>query len=150
MKRSSSDKSGGPGGAAAGAYGTGGRGNGGYKKMRSEADYEDEMQANYDEEALMEDLFYEKIEGVEGDDTGELQGRWIRPKDVTWSAAEQPLIIHWLDIDMISGNPLTANPAGGKVVGSHESPVPIVRLFGVTREGFRLAFPRDRSPSAGD
>ena len=36
---------------------------------------------------------------------------------------------------MTSGAPLTANPAGGSVVGSLEGPVPVVRLFGVSRDG---------------
>ena len=45
------------------------------------------------------------------------------------------LAFQWLDIDMTSGDPLPANPSGGEVLGSHEGPVPIVRLYGVTREG---------------
>ena len=36
---------------------------------------------------------------------------------------------------MTTGSPLDKNPAGGKVVGSLEGPVPIIRLYGVTREG---------------
>ena len=36
---------------------------------------------------------------------------------------------------MTTGPPLDANPAGGKVVGSVEGFVPIVRLYGTTREG---------------
>ena len=36
---------------------------------------------------------------------------------------------------MTSGYPLSANPDGGKVIGSLEGPVPIIRLYGVTRDG---------------
>lgn len=36
---------------------------------------------------------------------------------------------------MTSGEPLASNPAGGSVVGSLEGPVPVVRLFGVSRSG---------------
>ena len=52
------------------------------------------------------------------------------------------LIIHnvniafqWLDIDTTTGDPLNYNPAGGNVIGSREGPVPIIRLYGVTRQG---------------
>ena len=36
---------------------------------------------------------------------------------------------------MTTGNPLARNPAGGNVIGSLEGPVPIIRLYGVTRQG---------------
>ncbi len=42
--------------------------------------------------------------------------------------------VHWLDIDMTSGMPWTANP-DGRVVGSVEGPVPVIRLYGVTALG---------------
>ena len=43
--------------------------------------------------------------------------------------------IQWFDIDMTSGEPLIANPAGGAVLGSTEGHVPVVRLFGVAQSG---------------
>jgi len=39
---------------------------------------------------------------------------------------------------MTSGGPLQENPAGGKVIGSLEGPVPIIRFFGVSAEGFSV------------
>jgi DNA polymerase delta subunit 1 len=36
---------------------------------------------------------------------------------------------------MTSGTPLETNPAGGEVVGLREGPVPVIRLYGVTRQG---------------
>lgn len=36
---------------------------------------------------------------------------------------------------MTTGSPLARNPAGGNVIGSLEGPVPIIRLYGVTRQG---------------
>lgn len=42
----------------------------------------------------------------------------------------------WMDIDLTSGSPLLNNPASGHgVVGSTEGPVPVIRLYGSTREG---------------
>ena len=43
-----------------------------------------------------------------------------------------------MDIDMTSGSPLATNPDGGEVLGSREGPVPVVRLYGVTRDGFSV------------
>ena len=40
-----------------------------------------------------------------------------------------------MDIDMTSGSPLASNPDGGDILGSREGPVPVVRLYGVTRDG---------------
>jgi DNA polymerase delta subunit 1 len=36
---------------------------------------------------------------------------------------------------MTSGEPLASNPSGRDVLGSKEGPVPIIRLYGITREG---------------
>ena len=36
---------------------------------------------------------------------------------------------------MTSSQPLTANPDGKAVIGSLEGPVPVVRLYGVTKDG---------------
>ena len=41
-----------------------------------------------------------------------------------------------MDIDLASASPLTSNPAPGQeVVGSTVGPVPVIRLYGSTREG---------------
>ena len=39
---------------------------------------------------------------------------------------------------MTSGNPLSQNPAGGEIVGSSEGPVPVLRLYGVTNDGYSV------------
>jgi DNA polymerase delta subunit 1 len=43
--------------------------------------------------------------------------------------------MQWFDVDMISGQPLSSNPAGGSILGSTNGPVPIIRLFGVNQDG---------------
>lgn len=49
---------------------------------------------------------------------------------------QESLAFQWMDIDIISGSPLDANPDGSSdLVGSRENIVPVIRLFGVTREG---------------
>ena len=64
------------------------------------------------------------------------QKRWQRPPPVDFDSAETDLKIHWVDIDTTSGAPLESNPKKGeKVVGSREAIVPVVRLYGSTREG---------------
>ena len=75
----------------------------------------------------------EKIEGGEGDETGE--SRWFRKPARDFDPQTSSLAFQWLDIDMTSGEPLASNPDGGKVLGSLEGPVPVIRLYGVTREG---------------
>jgi DNA polymerase delta subunit 1 len=45
------------------------------------------------------------------------------------------IAFQWFDIDMTSGEPMTSNPNGGDVLGSKEGPVPVIRLYGITREG---------------
>ncbi len=39
---------------------------------------------------------------------------------------------------MTSGDPLPANPDGGRILGSSEGPVPIVRLYGITNNGMSI------------
>ena len=41
-----------------------------------------------------------------------------------------------MDIDLSNGPPLLGNPAPGQsIVGSTEGPVPVIRLYGSTRDG---------------
>lgn len=50
-----------------------------------------------------------------------------------------PLAFQWMDIDMASGHPLLHNPDGsGKVIGPQEGPVPIIRLYGCTADGYSV------------
>jgi DNA polymerase elongation subunit (family B) len=42
--------------------------------------------------------------------------------------------LHWLDLDMTSGEPWRGNPCGS-IVGCTEGPVPVIRFYGVTNAG---------------
>jgi len=61
---------------------------------------------------------------------------WKRPP-LQNPTNEDSLDLQWLDIDMISGSPLSSNPNKSKknILGSTTGPVPIIRIFGVTMEG---------------
>lgn len=48
------------------------------------------------------------------------------------------LCFQWTDIDMTSGSALESNPAGGITVGISKGIVPIIRLYGVTNEGYSV------------
>lgn len=62
--------------------------------------------------------------------------RWARPFDGDFRSEDNDLQMHWVDIDMTSGVPLESNPCKGeKVVGSREAIVPVVRMYGSTRQG---------------
>jgi len=65
--------------------------------------------------------------------------RWSRPP-VPDNTDESDLNLQWLDIDMISGEPLKENPNPKKKrVGSHKGQVPVLRLFGVNETGNSVA-----------
>lgn len=130
MKRTSSN----PNAPPAKSYGGGGGAGGSQppKKARFQEDFDDFMpEDDYDGAEGQ----YERVEGADVEDSEMQSGRWIRPRSAVHDPTTQPLIFQWLDIDMISGAPLTRNPAGGDVVGSIDAIVPIVRLYGVTQEG---------------
>lgn len=104
------------------------------KKPRFNED--DEYAGAFGEEedfAMLDESQYEKIEGVEDDH--EQVGRWIRPREVAYDTSK-PLLVHWIDLDMLSGPPLESDPAGGDMIGSREGHVPIIRMYGVTQEGY--------------
>ena len=62
--------------------------------------------------------------------------KWSRPGVVSFDAMKEPLTFHWVDIDVTSGAPMDKNPCeGAKVIGSREAIVPIIRLYGSTRDG---------------
>jgi len=52
--------------------------------------------------------------------------------------ANEDLTLQWMDIDMTSGQPLSSNPAGGRILGSTEGPVPVIRLYGCSQQGLSL------------
>jgi DNA polymerase delta subunit 1 len=108
------------------------------KRAKFTEDYDEFGGGGYEEEdfGMLDDSYYEqKVEGIEEAENQEItSGKWIRPRDVAWETS-QPLLVHWLDLDMISGSPMDRNPAGGEVVGSKEGPVPVIRMYGVTPDG---------------
>jgi DNA polymerase delta subunit 1 len=68
--------------------------------------------------------------------------RWRRPLLYKpWDAQTQDLDVQWLDMDVVTGAPLRANPnpARSEVVGRTEGSVPILRCFGVDPNGHSAA-----------
>ncbi len=107
------------------------------KKPRFDDDFDGGMfeEPDFGDE---EGMTYEKVD-VETDDSEFASGKWIREREaIGWNPKEKPLMFHWLDIDMVSGPVLESNPSGGKMIGSLEGPVPVVRLYGVTQDGYSV------------
>lgn len=129
------------GGSSSNAAGAGGAPQQPAKKGRFDEDYDTAAmfeEADFgDEEGGMT---YERVETIDTDEKSEFaSGKWIREREATgWDVKEKPLMFHWLDIDMVSGAVLDSNPSGGRIIGSTEGPVPIIRLYGVTQEGFSV------------
>ncbi|RYY86687.1 hypothetical protein EON63_05380 [archaeon] len=96
---------------------------------------------SFEEElVMMDDEFISEQRIDVGEESAALQlqqkQKWFRATPESWNCKEKPLLLHWLDIDMYSGQPLAKNPDGvSKVPGSQEGPVPIIRIYGVTQEG---------------
>ena len=114
-------------------------GSNGPKRSRA-SDSEDEGPSFEDELRMMDGMLDDNMiedMGIEGELTPEQQEkRWMRPPvpdgvDLT----QEALQFQWMEIDTTTGPPLDANPAGGDTVGSREGPVPIIRLYGVTKLG---------------
>eukprot|EP01038_Epipyxis_sp_PR26KG_P010428 gene10428-14008_t len=109
-----------------------------HKKVRVDEDNEN----SFEEELVMMDENYE-YEKIEDDGNGEAQSdgklisRWKR-QNVGDNINAEPLAFHWLDIDMTAGQPQLGGIADTTIVGSHEIIVPVVRMFGVTREGLSV------------
>ncbi len=65
----------------------------------------------------------------------------LNPQQQSSSSAsfhpDQDLHLQWLDIDLISGSPLSTNPNPTKrhVIGGSTGEVPIIRIYGVTENG---------------
>lgn len=108
---------------------------GGYKGRRGEDDepsFEEVMMM--DDELLVEEMV--EIDGKDDVDGGVRSTKWSRAEtDAMFNVTEENLLFQWCDIDMTSSQPLTSNPDGKAVVGSLEGPVPVVRLYGVTKNG---------------
>jgi hypothetical protein len=80
---------------------------------------------------------------LEGLTTSQLK-RWARnpiPESLSntrsRSCASEDIHLQWLDIDMLSGQPLAQNPNASKkhVIGGTQGEVPIIRVYGVTDLG---------------
>lgn len=113
---------------------TGTYNNGGAKKPRG--NFEEDGPSFEDELGMMDQMDFEVIEGVDGNDSENQEARWARPcKATTYDSKKESLAFHWLDIDMTSGKPMDHNPDGTEVIGSTEGPVPIIRMYGVTEQG---------------
>lgn len=79
-----------------------------------------------------------------------LKSKWTRPK-LTITTNDEDLSFQWLDIDVISGKPLTQNPNPNArhVIGATATSasgtttmtpqVPILRVYGVTMQGHSVA-----------
>lgn len=72
---------------------------------------------------------------------GSEQQRWKRPELPVHLTNSDDLNMLWIDMDVVSGDPLEKNPNQDRldVVGSHEGKVPILRTFGVTNAGHSVA-----------
>ena len=77
------------------------------------------------------------LSDYDNDITGSQEDRWHRP-DCSFLRNDTNIEIQWMDIDMTSGPPLSANPSGGEFVGLKTGPVPIIRMYGVSRDGFSV------------
>eukprot|EP01031_Cornospumella_fuschlensis_P034500 gene34500-41770_t len=136
MKRTNTQSSQGSG--YGGGYNNKGPG-GGQQPKKPRANFEDGPSFE-DELVMMDEEFIAEQRVDVGEESASVQlqqkQKWIRTPPDSWNCKEKPLLIHWLDIDMYSGQPLTRNPDGvSSVPGSQEGPVPIIRFYGVTPEG---------------
>ena len=94
-------------------------------------------QSSFEEELMMMDEgFGDQVIDLEEEDEEVRVRRWSRPEIESFDIKTTALAFHWVDIDMTSGQPLTANPCAGEpVIGSQEAIVPVVRMYGSTRDG---------------
>jgi len=104
---------------------------------------EDEEYFGFDEDGdIMEDTVTDETgDGLieDGTEYGTGSSNWKRASLADdFSPTEQSIAFHWMDIDMTSGMPMSSNPDGGPILGSLEGPVPIIRLYGVTRDGISV------------
>ena len=110
------------------------------KTARGDTD-EDVGNSQTFEEQLMamdetEGMGDERVDIGDDDDPLIQVKRWSRPDSGSFDTTSQSLAFHWVDIDVTSGAPIEKNPCeGAKVIGSREAVVPIIRLYGSTRDG---------------
>ena len=113
---------------------------GGPKRPRGGDNEEAGGSQTFEEELMMmdgeENIGDERID-MEGIDDALIQvKRWARPESKGLNPQTSSLAFHWVDIDVTSGVPLEKNPCeGAKIIGSKEAVVPIIRLYGSTKDG---------------
>ena len=99
------------------------------------------------EEEIPEEILAQAASEIPEND----QERWKRPPvSPDFSSATHDLNFQWLDMDVVSGKPLTSNPnQSKKVVGSQNNQVPILRCYGVDEHGHSVtAFIHGYTPYA--
>lgn len=111
------------------------------KPFRGNSHNEEDEPSNFEEElALMEEL--EDEFRVDGTDSQESVGegpesivsnvKWSRPSPPAVNPAKDTLTFQQIDLDYYTGQPIHGMP------GSSTGPVPIMRMFGVTMEGYSV------------
>jgi len=130
------------------------------KRMRGGGFDDDDGDELYDDSAYMNDDAeeMEETEDLDGDTMRTTDGadnadtavnfddlsaeqlkRWARPPvpESAFDSSQADLHLQWLDMDMVSDQPLPANPnrAKKRVVGASEGEVPVIRIYGVTDQG---------------
>ena len=118
-------------------------GSGGPKRSRGPGGYDEEGgggSQTFEEELMMmddENMGDERIDMDDQDDPMVQVKRWSRPAaDAGFDPKQHSLAFHWVDIDVTSGPPLAKNPCEGeRTIGSKEPVVPIIRLYGSTKDG---------------
>jgi DNA polymerase delta subunit 1 len=83
------------------------------------------------------DIPDEILKEVEKEIAQPIQQRWKRPDLPTDFSNATDLNLQWLDIDIVGGKPLAANPNKSRkqVVGSQNNQVPVLRCYGVNEDG---------------
>ena len=120
-----------------------GPGSGGPKRPRGPGGYDEDgggASQTFEEELMMMDdgnMGDERIDLDDLDDPLVQVKRWSRPAaDPHFDPKQHSLAFHWVDIDVTSGPPLTENPCEGeRIIGSKEPIVPIIRMYGSTKDG---------------
>lgn len=112
---------------------------GGPKKPRG-GDSDDDFggsQTTFEEDLmLMDDMLDDPELLMEIDGSPEHQEkRWARPHADDFDPKTSELSFQWLDIDHFNGTVLEVNPSGAAPQGSRVGPVPIIRIYGTTKEG---------------
>lgn len=92
-------------------------------------------EVDYDE-AAMEANMAAMAQNGEASVDSTVKQRWGRPDVKPFDPNEEDINVQWLDMDMVSGPPLSANPKkGSAVLGSSIGPVPVIRVFGCSDKG---------------